>query len=101
MVTRAGSNPSALMTVSKSYSVPLPATKAIWRHGSIPDRRLDIAMSQVGLQGPCILALVGVLEAARVPEHVRVDRKGHARPLAKPRHHLAEPRCRYRAGALG
>jgi hypothetical protein len=52
------------------------------------------------LKGTRVLALVGKLVAAGMAQHVRMDAEGHVRPLAKPRHHLAEPRWGDRSAAL-
>jgi hypothetical protein len=38
---------------------------------------LDILVAQVVLQGSSIVTIVGELEAAGVPELVRMDGKGH------------------------
>jgi hypothetical protein len=40
---------------------------------------LDVAVSQIGLQGARVVPLVGEREAAGVPEHVRVGLEGKPR----------------------
>jgi len=44
---------------------------------------LDILVTEVVLQTPGIVAVVGELEAAGVPQHVRMDGKRHLGGLAK------------------
>jgi hypothetical protein len=48
-------------------------------------------MSEVVLQRPRVLAVVGELETTGVPEHVRVHAEPEPGFLAGPRQHLAEP----------
>jgi hypothetical protein len=42
----------------------------------VPDGVLNIAVTQVGLHGPGVVAGVGEREAAGMPQHVRVNREG-------------------------
>jgi hypothetical protein len=46
-------------------------------HFGIADGVLDILMTEVVLQRTSIVAIVGELVSAGVPEHVRVDAKWH------------------------
>jgi hypothetical protein len=44
---------------------------------------LDILMAKVVLQGACVVAIVGRLEAASVTKHVRVDGERHLSGFAE------------------
>src|SRR6266536_1753322 len=83
-----------------TWLLPFPASKSSRCHCRVPDRRLDAAVAEISLQRAGILALVGVLETAAMAEHVRMNQKRHASPLAEPSHHLAKPCRRDRAAAL-
>lgn len=58
-------------------------------------------MSEVVLDGAGVMAVVGELETAPVPEHVRMNRKSQRRFLPGARQHLAEPGRRHRPAPLG
>ena len=57
-------------------------------------------MAQIGLQRPGIDAVIGELEAACVPQHVRMNRETEIGGNPKPRDHLTKPRGRERRTAL-
>ena len=48
-------------------------------------------MAQIGLQRPGIDAVIGELEAACVPQHVRMNRETEIGGNPKPRDHLRNP----------
>ena len=56
---------------------------------------------EIGLQRAGIDAVIGELEAAGVPQHVRMHRETETGGNAKPRDHLAKARGRERRTALG
>src|SRR5262249_41607181 len=64
------------------------------RQLSIAHCVLDVAVAQIGLQRPGIDALIGELEAACVPQHVRMNREAEIGGNPKPRDHLTKPRGR-------
>src|SRR5215472_12112878 len=74
-------------------SVRPKALEAICRELGIADRMLDVSVPEVVLQGAGVLPIVRELEAAGVPEHVRVHREAKRARLADPRERLAEA-CR-------
>jgi hypothetical protein len=57
--------------------------EAIWRQLGVAHHLLDIPMTEIGLQGPRIVALVGQSEATGVPQHMRVGAL-NPRPAAAP-----------------
>ena len=57
-------------------------------------------MAQIGLQRPGIDAVIGELEAACVPQHVRMNRETEIGGNPEPRDHLTKPRGRERRTAL-
>ena len=50
----------------------------------------DILVSQIVLQCPSVVPVVGELEPAGVTEHVRVGGEGQCRRLARPGHELTD-----------
>src|SRR5262249_61799157 len=64
-------------------SVPPKVLEPVWRHVGVPDRVLDVLVSEVVLQGPRVVAIVGELEPAGMAKHVRVDREWHLGSLTE------------------
>ena len=62
---------------------------------------LDIPVPEPVLQGTGVDAIVGELVAARMPQHVRVDRKRHPGRLPYPRQQLPEARRGHRPLTFG
>jgi hypothetical protein len=62
---------------------------------------LDVAMAEPRLESPRIVPGVRQGEAARVPQHVRMDWKRHASALAEAHHQCVDTLRRHRATALG
>ena len=56
---------------------------------------------QIGLQRPGVHAVIGELEAAGVPQHVRVRWETETSRDAEPRDHLTKARGSERHAALG
>jgi len=52
---------------------------------------VDVSKYPEDTEVPRFRTRVGELEAAAVPEHVRMYSERHTGSLAKPRHHLPEP----------
>src|SRR5262249_3759776 len=52
---------------------------------------LDVAMSEVRLQCPCIVPFIGQRITARVPQHVRVRLEAKLRLAPCPLHHAGKP----------
>src|SRR5437899_10349726 len=84
----------ALILVRKEAPEPLR------RQLGVPGGVLDVAVAQPLLQGAGVHAVVGELEAAGVPEHVRVDGEGEVGRLADPGDELLERGRRERPLAL-
>ena len=55
----------------------------------VADRVLDVAMAEVVLQRPGVLAVVGEFVAAGVPQHVRVGREWQTGSFTRTSHKLA------------
>jgi hypothetical protein len=71
------------------------------RQLGVAHRVLDVLVSQIGLKRARIDAVIGELEAAGVPQHVRVHWETESGCNAKPRDHLTKARGRERHAALG
>ncbi len=50
----------------------------------VPDRMLNVFVSQVVLDRPGVVAVIGKLEPASMAQHVRMDRKPDTRPFTGP-----------------
>ena len=72
-------------------SFGLPTFEPIRRQLSVERGRLNVAVPEIALQGPGVLALIRELETAGMAEHVRVDRKRHSSEHPDARKHLAQP----------
>ena len=59
----------------------------IGRQSRIADRGHDRAVAEIGLDGASVVAVVGELEPAGVPQHVGMNEKGELRGHARPGHH--------------
>ena len=70
------------------------------RQLGVAHRVLDVAVAQIGLQRAGIDAVIGELEAACVPQHVRMDRETEAGRDAESGDHLAKARRRERRTAF-
>src|SRR5262249_5858683 len=75
--------------------------KSIRRKFGVAHCMLDVAMAEPGLQRPRVVAGVSQGIATCVPEHVRMDREGHAGGLAQACEQRAEARGAHRGAALG
>jgi len=73
---------------SASLSPEIPESSR--RQFGVAHRVLDIAVTEVGLQRPRVVALVRQGEAAGVPEHVRVGLEAQTRLSARPLNHASE-----------
>jgi hypothetical protein len=62
----------------------------IGRHFGVSHRVLDILVAEVMLQRAGVVAVIGQLEAAGVPQHVWMDGKRHLGGLAEPYHEMME-----------
>jgi hypothetical protein len=71
------------------------------RELGVARRVLDVAVPKPLLQRPGVMAVVGELVAARVPQHVRVDGEGELGRGADCRQELAEGRGRHGPAPLG
>src|SRR5262249_1500795 len=58
-------------------SAPPKVFEAVGRHVGVPDRVLDVLVSEVVLQGPRVVAIIGQLKPAGMAKHVRVGREWH------------------------
>ena len=62
---------------SRRELVPPKVVEPVGRHFGVPDRVLNVLVTEVVLQGPRVVAIVGELEPAVMANHVRVDREWH------------------------
>jgi hypothetical protein len=72
-------------------SLDLPPLEPIRRQRHVDRRGLDVAVTQVTLQRPGVLALIRELEAAGVPQHVRMHRERQLGKLTRLGNHVAKP----------
>jgi hypothetical protein len=80
---------SAFVGIADLFGPTLLPPEILESHGesfSVPHRTLDILVSEVGLQRPRVVALVG----KRVAEHVRVRLEGELGRFPGPRDHFGE-----------
>src|SRR5262249_41074573 len=75
--------------------------KSIRRKFGVAHCMLDVAMAEPGLQRPRVVAGVSQGIATCVPEHVRMDREGHAGALAQACEQRTEALGAHRTAALG
>ncbi len=75
--------------------------KLLGRQFGVPDRALNTAVAEIMLKGTGIEAVIGELEPAGMPQHVRMDRKWQLGRLAGPRDHFLELLPRHRGAAFG
>src|SRR3712207_4029765 len=85
---------------ASSVLLPPKVSEALGGELGVPGRVLDVAVPEPLLDRAGVVAVVGELEAAAVPEHVRVDGEGEAGPLADTTHELLEAGHAQRARAL-
>src|SRR6516162_2828288 len=62
---------------SRREVVPPKVVEPVGRHFGVPDRVLNVLVTEVVLQGPRVVAIVGELEPAVMAKHVGVDREWH------------------------
>jgi hypothetical protein len=65
----------------------------IGRQSGVSDGGHDRAVPEIGLDGASIMAVVGELEPACVPQHVGVNGKCEFRGHARPGHHALISGC--------
>jgi hypothetical protein len=65
-------------------------SESVARQLGIANCVLDVPVAEIGLQRAGVVAIIGQLEAAGVPQHVRMDRKGHLCGLAEPCYEVME-----------
>ncbi len=79
------------MTKPKTSTHPLPlgwprlppeVLEAVGRELGVAHRVLDVLVTEPRLQGPRVVAVIGQLKAAAMPQHVRMHRERHLRPFA-------------------
>src|SRR5499427_396249 len=63
--------------------IPPKVLEPVGRHVGVSDRVLNVLVSEIVLQGPRVVAIVGELEPAGMAKHVRVDREWHFGRLAE------------------
>ena len=71
--------------------VPPEVPEPVRAQLGIADRMLDVLVAEVVLQSSSIVAVIGQLEAAGVPEHVWMDCERHLSGLAESSHAMMEP----------
>ena len=65
----------------------------IGRQSGVSDGGHDRAVTEIGLDGARVAAVLGELEPAGVPQHVGVDKKAEFRSDARPGHHALISGC--------
>ncbi len=91
-----------LTDASASFALIAPeVVKSVGRELGVPDRVLNILVSQVVLDGSCIMTIIGKLEPASMPQHVRMNRKPDTRPFTGPSDDLTHSRGGQRTPAFG
>src|SRR6516225_4206574 len=82
-------------------SVPPKVLEPVGCHVGVPDRVLNVLVAEVVLQGARVVAIVGELEPAGMPKHVRVDREWHLGSLTEALDKPVETDGADRSAALG
>jgi hypothetical protein len=72
----------------------------IGRQSRIADRGHDRTVAEIGLDGASVVAVVGELEPAGVPQHVGMNEKGEFRSHARPGHHALISSCGKRSATF-
>jgi hypothetical protein len=93
--------PVAVLGERRSRLVPPERFEPLRGHLRVPHGMLDVPVPEVVLEGARVLAVVGQLEAAGVPEHVRIHREADLRPDASAGDQLADGGRRQWPLALG
>jgi hypothetical protein len=83
-----------------TYSILPEFLEAVGGEIGVAHGVLDIAMAQGVLDGAGVLAVVGELVAAGVPEHVRMDGEGERGEFAGALKHLTKAHRGYGAATL-
>ena len=69
--------PCGAMDPAPPSSTPPKVLEPIGCHVGVPNGVLDVLVSEVMLQGPRVVAVVGELEPTGMAKHVRLDREWH------------------------
>jgi hypothetical protein len=75
----------------RRLTLPPEILEPVRRQFGVPDRVLNVLVAEIGLQRPRILAVVGQLVAARMPQHVRVSFEAEPGHLAGTLDKLGKP----------
>jgi len=70
------------------------------RQSRVADGGHDRAVAEIGLDGASVVAVVGELEPACVPKHVRVNEEREFRGHARPGHHALISGCGQRCATF-
>src|SRR5262249_33953474 len=65
------------MHLALPSSVPPKVLEAVGCHFGVPNRVLDVLVTEPSLQGPGVVTIIGQFEPAGMAKHVRVDREWH------------------------
>src|SRR5579863_3964981 len=79
-----------------AYLRPPERLEPIWRKLGVSHRVLNVSVAEVSLQRSRIMTIIGQLETAGMPEHVRVDLDAETSHGSGPLDHPSEPRRRKR-----
>src|SRR5260221_7754143 len=82
-------------------SIAPKIAESVGRKLGISHRVLNVLVAEIVLQGSGVVAIVGELEAARMPQHVRMQREWHLGGLAEPLDKMMEADGAHRSTALG
>src|SRR5262245_59842349 len=86
---------------TRALSVLPEPIEAVGAQLGISHRVHDVAVAQEVLQRAGVDAVVGELEAAGMPEHVRMNREGQFGQFPSPANHFEEPGPSYRPTTFG
>jgi hypothetical protein len=70
------------------------------RQGRVADRGHDRSVAEIGLDGASVVAVIGELEPAGVPQHVGMHEEREFRSHARPGHHALISGCGQRCATL-
>src|SRR6516225_4627565 len=70
------------------------------RQGRVAGRGHDRSVAEIGLDGASVVAVVGELEPAGMPQHVRMHEEREFRRHARPGHHALVSGCGQRRATI-
>src|SRR5215472_1589756 len=74
-------------SIGEAWLIPPEVLETIRRQGRVADRGHDRSVAEIGLDGASVVAVVGELEPAGMPQHVGMHEEGEFRSHARPGNH--------------